>query len=68
MASDDAFTTTHIERCANSACPNQPHEGRFTVIETNGPVVGGHRPLRLVMCSPCASALTAIVTPETVTA
>jgi hypothetical protein len=43
--------------CANLACPNKPHEGLFTLLETPTDVVGGHRPIRLWMCHPCAAAL-----------
>lgn len=50
-------TVTPIDRCANSACPNRAHEGVFAVVETDAPVVGGHRPLRFVLCVPCATAL-----------
>ena len=46
-----------VERCANEACPNKAHEGQFVVIETTEPVVGGHRPIRLTMCVPCADVL-----------
>ena len=45
------------QHCANIACPNKPHEGQFTLLETNTDVVGDHRPIRLWMCNPCAVAL-----------
>ena len=45
------------QHCANIACPNKPHEGLFTLLETNTDVVGDHRPIRLWMCNPCAAAL-----------
>ena len=48
-----------IDKCANTACPNRAHEGKFVMIETRELVVGGHRPLRFLMCAPCASALVA---------
>jgi hypothetical protein len=40
--------------CANLTCPNKPDEGRFVLLETEEAIVGGHRPIRLWMCSPCA--------------
>jgi hypothetical protein len=43
--------------CANLACPNKPDEGRFVLLETEEAIVGGHRPIRLWMCSPCAHVL-----------
>jgi hypothetical protein len=52
------LTPVHLpDRCANLACPNKPHEGQFTLLETEGNAVGGHRPIRLWMCHPCAAAL-----------
>ncbi|MDT8915812.1 hypothetical protein [Amycolatopsis sp. PS_44_ISF1] len=47
--------------CANSACRNRPGEGRFVLMQTGEPVVGGHRDLRLWMCAPCADALRTLV-------
>jgi hypothetical protein len=44
-------------QCANFVCPNKPHEGQFILLETEGDAVGGHRPIRLWMCHPCAAAL-----------
>jgi 8-oxo-dGTP diphosphatase len=36
------LTSTSTTRCANSACPSLPHEGRFVMVETPTPVgVGG---------------------------
>jgi hypothetical protein len=46
------------DRCANLACPNLPHEGRFVLLDSDELVVGpGHRALQLWMCAPCAHAL-----------
>lgn len=50
------WLVTRIDRCVNAACPNRAHEGEFVVMESEANVVGGHRPIRLLMCSPCASA------------
>lgn len=46
-----------INHCANVSCPNKVGEGRFTVVRTEENVVGGARPVILVMCSPCAEAM-----------
>ena len=54
---ENGWTVTHIDKCANAACPNRVHSGQFTVIESPDALVGGHRPLRLHMCGPCATAL-----------
>lgn len=52
------FQQSELARaCANLACPNRPGEGTFTIVETREPVVGGHRPIRLFMCAPCAEGL-----------
>jgi hypothetical protein len=52
------LTPVHLpDCCANLACPNKPHEGQFTLLETEGDAVGGHRPIQLWMCHPCAAAL-----------
>lgn len=48
-------------RCANVACSNLPHEGRFVLLETGELVVGGHRDLRLWMCTPCGDALVTLI-------
>lgn len=48
------------DRCANTACRNKPGEGKYVIVESDGNVVGGHRPLRLMMCAPCATALSRI--------
>ncbi|MFY1620087.1 hypothetical protein [Micromonospora sp. WMMD736] len=50
--------------CANLACPNKPGEGHFVLIETRESVVGGHRPIRLYICAPCAAGLLAALTKE----
>lgn len=44
--------------CSNVDCENSIGEGPFSLVRI-GPVmgVGGHRSLRLVLCSPCAAAL-----------
>jgi hypothetical protein len=50
--------TVNLPRhCANLACSNKPDEGRFVLLETEGAVAGGHRPLRLWMCGVCAIVL-----------
>lgn len=46
-----------VGRCANLACPNRSNQGRFDVVITHTDVVGGHRPLVLFLCAPCAEAL-----------
>lgn len=44
--------------CANVECPNRPGEGAFALVSIgDGPIVGGHREFRLLLCSPCADAL-----------
>jgi hypothetical protein len=45
------------ENCANLTCPNKVGEGAFKLLETEGDAVGGHRPIRLWMCQPCAAAM-----------
>lgn len=47
----------HLDRCTNRMCPNRAHEGGFAAVTTRGNVVGGHRPLVLLLCAPCAAAL-----------
>lgn len=51
---------TEINRCANAVCPNKPGEGRFVTVASGAPIVGGHRPLVLILCAPCASAMGAL--------
>lgn len=46
------------------ACSNRAHEGQFVLVETPTAVVGGHRPIRLFMCSPCAYALAELTVTE----
>ncbi len=49
------------DQCANTACPNKPHEGQFVLVMTEKSVVSnGVRPLIFWMCSPCANAFTAL--------
>jgi hypothetical protein len=49
-------------RCANIECPNGPGEGPFVIVTLGrGNVVGGHRPLRLFLCHPCADALNEVI-------
>lgn len=44
--------------CANLACPNETGGGHFTFVQSLDPAaVGGHRPVQLWMCHPCATAL-----------
>jgi hypothetical protein len=43
--------------CANLACSNKQGEGAFAITETEANVVGGHRPIRLLLCAPCSEAL-----------
>jgi hypothetical protein len=43
--------------CANLACPNEVDQGAFVLVESEGDLVGGKRPLRLWLCFPCGSAL-----------
>lgn len=46
------------DRCANLACPNEVDQGGFTLIQsTDFVAVGGHRPVQLWMCQPCAAVL-----------
>lgn len=52
---------THVDRCANLTCPNRAHQGSFAIVATEDNVVGGHRPLELVLCAPCASALVELI-------
>lgn len=40
-------------QCANSLCPNQPHEGRFVLVT----FPDRRTPLALFMCVPCAEKL-----------
>lgn len=45
--------------CANTECPNKPHEGSFVTLSTlSRTAVSGMRGITLVMCVPCASAAT----------
>jgi hypothetical protein len=49
-------------RCANIECTNRPGEGPFVITTLGqGNVVGGHRSLRMFLCSPCADALDEVV-------
>jgi hypothetical protein len=49
-------------RCANVECTNKPGEGPFVIVTLGrGNVVGGHRPLRMFLCSPCADALDHVI-------
>lgn len=50
-----------ITNCANLSCPNKVGEGKFTVLRTEGNVVGQHRPVTLAMCAPCAEALRKLI-------
>ena len=46
--------------CANLPCPNGTTKDEFTIVTIgDGPIVGGQRVLRLVLCVPCAAALEA---------
>jgi len=48
--------------CGNVECPNKPGEGPFVIVTLGrGNVVGGHRPLRMFLCMPCANALDRVV-------
>lgn len=58
---DQIIRTT--DRCGNIECSNRPGEGPFAIVTLGtGNIVGGHRPFRLFLCSPCAGALTKVVT------
>lgn len=59
-------TSAIPQECANLACRNRLGEGAWDVVTTDQAVVGGHRPLILSMCGPCANALRRLVGgPET---
>lgn len=44
------------DKCANTLCPNQPHEGRFGTLVLRSRA-GAFRDMALIMCVPCGEAL-----------
>ncbi len=56
MSADTVWSEAST-RCANLECPNEMHEGQFTLLRTRKQLVGGHRGLTLLLCGPCASVL-----------
>lgn len=51
-------STVPVSTCANVQCPNMVDQGSYLVTVGNGQnIVGGHRGMTLLLCSPCAKAL-----------
>ena len=51
--------TTPVSKCANVQCSNMVNEGSFDLVTVGfgQAIVGGHRGMTLLLCSPCAKAL-----------
>jgi len=60
------LVSTSVSKCANLTCPNRVGEGAWEIVATDEPVVGGHRPLMLSMCGPCATAFRVLTGQPTV--
>lgn len=45
-------------KCANVTCPNETTQGQFHLTTLGeGNIVGGHRPLTVLLCAPCVQGL-----------
>lgn len=50
-------TSQEIHFCDNRQCPNRADAGTMALFNVAEPIVGGHRGMTLILCTPCSTAL-----------